>query len=298
MENSYATAQPLDNVKLTAPKKQRIWELDFLRGICVLLMIFDHVMYDLAYVFGPAWAATGSDFLAQLWAHSKAYFETNLRDFVQPLVVIIFAFLCGISCSFSRNNLKRGLQVGICAALITLVTTLMDMPIRFGILHMFCVAILLWWLINLCCRNKKWLTAGVCLAVGVTIVLINYFLMQEYNAFNLANPRNLGEKFVDTNTWAWVGEFLYGNPYAEFSADYQPIFPTVGYMLIGSSLAPLLYAKKRSLLPWLGKYDWYKPFSLWGKIALPVYVLHQVVVAVILALISFFFITKGNWVII
>ena len=82
------------------------------------------------------------------------------------------------------------------------------------------------------------------------------------------------------------------------SADYYPVFPTTGYMLIGAAVAPVLYPNRRSLLPWLGEYNWYAPFSFWGRHALWVYVLHQVVLAVIFAIISALFVTPGDFVII
>ena len=69
-------------------------------------------------------------------------------------------------------------------------------------------------------------------------------------------------------------------------------------MLIGAAIAPVLYPKRRSLLPWLGEYNWYAPFSFWGRHALWVYVLHQVVLAVIFAIISALFVTPGDFVII
>lgn len=271
--------------------KDRIWELDFLRGICVLLMIFDHTMFDIYGIFGDVWASTtGSDFFIQLAQYAEAYWTSSLRLFVEPLVVIIFCVLCGISCSFSHNNLKRGLEVVVCSVLVFGVTTLIESPIRFGILQMFSVAILSWWLIDLVCRHKKMRTAFVCLALGTAIVVINYALV-------CATETN-DKLFTSDNNFAWVGSFLYGDNTLTFSADYQPIFPTVGYMLIGAAFAPVLYPNKRSLLPLLGKYDWYKPFSFWGKIALIVYVLHQVLIAAILALVSFLFITPGNLIII
>lgn len=273
-------------------RRQRIWELDFLRGVCVLLMIFDHVMYDIGAVFDSAWKATGKPFLIELCNHAADYyFDSPVREVVQPLVVIIFCVLCGISCSFSRSNLRRGVQVAFCAACVTAVTFALDMPIRFGILHMFTFAILLWWLIDTLCMHKRAYTAIACFVIGLIIVIVNFALMKQYEINN--------QVFTDNNDWAWLGEFMYGNTFDYgYSADYQPVFPLVGYMLLGASAAPLLYPRKRSLLPWLGEYDWHQPFSIWGRIALPVYVSHQVVVGCILALISYLWITPGDFILI
>ena len=122
-----------------APKsRERIWELDFLRGVCVLLMIFDHFMFDIAGLFDKAWIATGKENIIQIVELAQNYINNStLRTTTQHIVVWIFALLCGISCSFSRSNLKRGVQATILAGIITIVSYCMDVTIKFGILHMF-----------------------------------------------------------------------------------------------------------------------------------------------------------------
>lgn len=280
-----------DTTAISAKKPQRIWELDFLRGICVLLMVFDHAMFDIGGLFNEAWMATGKENIILLVELAQNYFDNSqLRFTVQRIVVWIFALLCGISCSFSRNNLKRGVQATIIACIITIVTFMLDTVIKFGILHMFAFSILFWWLIDTVCCHKKMITAGVCLFLGVMIILMNQSFMQLYDADT--------QFFAQNNDWYFLGEFMLGNPSSFSSADYYPIFPTTGYMLIGAGISVILYPKRKSLLPWLGKYDWYKPFNFWGKIAIWVYAFHQVAVVVILALISFLFITPGDFVVI
>lgn len=280
-----------DPKAIKKPKTQRIWELDFLRGVCVLLMIFDHTMYDIGSLFCDAWTNTGKEHLITLVELAQDYFSNSeLRFTVQKIVVWIFALLCGISCSFSRSNLKRGIQATIIASIITIVTFYMDTAIKFGILHMFAFSILLWWFIDTVCCHKKMVTAGVCLFLGVMIITMNEGFMSVY-------AQN-AQAFAVDNSKYFIGEFMLGKHNSFFSADYYPIFPTTGYMLIGAGISVLLYPKKKSLLPWLGKYDWYKPFAFWGRIAIWVYAFHQVAVVVILALISFIFITPGDFVVI
>lgn len=271
-------------------RKQRIWELDFLRGVCVLLMIFDHFMFDVSSIFGQPWAEqTGLQFFIGLYDRAQIYSESALRLVTRDIVVWIFALLCGISCSFSRNNLKRGIEVAIFAIIITFVTTMMEMPIKFGILHMFAFSILLWQLIYVVSMKNKYKTAFICLATGIMIIVINEFCMARYAIDQQA--------FADNNNWFWLGNFMLGDT-GFYSADYFPVFPTTGYMLVGAGIGPFLYGRKKSLLPWLGEYNWHAPFDFFGKIALWVYVLHQVVIAVLLAIVSFIFITPGNFIII
>lgn len=276
---------------LNNKSSQRIWELDFLRGVCVLLMVFDHFMYDIGFMFDSAWIATGKESIIKIVELAKSYIDdSTLRSTTQHIVVWIFAVLCGISCSFSRSNLKRGVQASIIAGIITIVSYFMDTTIKFGILHMFAVAILLWWFIDTICCHNKLFTAGICMFVGIMIITMNEGFMVTYGENQQA--------FTTTNDYYFIGRFMLGGSSNFFSGDYYPIFPTVGYMLIGSTLGVLIYPTKKSLLPHLGKYDWYKPFAFWGKIAIWVYALHQVVVVVLLAIISFIFITPGNFVVI
>ena len=253
-------------------------------------MIFDHFMFDISDLFDRAWVATGKESIIQIVELAQTYISSSeLRFTVRDIVVWIFALLCGISCSFSRSNLRRGVQAAIIAGIITVVSYYMDVTIKFGILHMFAFSILLWWLIDtLCCHNKL-ITSGVCLFLGVMIISMNAGFMETYS-------HNV-HAFAKDDSWYAIGYFMQGDNYF-FSGDYYPIFPTTGYMLVGAGIGILLYPKKKSLLPHLGKYDWYKPFSFWGRIAIWVYALHQVVVVVLLALISFIFITPGDFVVI
>lgn len=297
-----------------AKNKNRIWELDFIRGLCVLLMIFDHFMFDVGHIFGEEWykaaLAAGKDntqLFYDIWKVAENYYSgvagyrnvffgvsssgSPIRAFVEPLVVIVFAVVCGISCSFSRNNLKRGIELGIFAGLITLVTKLLgdDMMITFGVFQMFTVAILLWCLIDFICRHDKIKTAFACGIIGALMLIINHVLFSIWQYDKTA--------LVDNNNWFFVGYFMSPNEMYP-SADYQPIFPYVAWMLIGAGIGPLLYMNKKSLLPRLGKYDWYEPVNMWGRIAMWVYILHQVVIALILGLISAIFITPGDFIII
>ena len=295
-----------------ANTKNRIWELDFIRGICVLLMIFDHALYDIADIFGKRWAQVATEagkpsaeFLTNLWHAAREYYfgstqstfwgvlsqGSPIRAFVEPMVVVIFAIVCGISCSFSRNNLKRGIELGIFAILITIVTRLLgeDMMITFGVFQMFTVAILFWCLIDFICRHNKIKTAMVCGVIGIIMLCINQVLVGIW----LEDAK----AFSDNSNGFFIGYFMLGVNNIP-SADYQPIFPYVAWMLIGASLGPIIYMNKKSLLPHLGKYDWYEPINFWGRHAMWVYVLHQVVIAAILAIISYLFLAPGELVII
>ncbi|NLK22408.1 MAG: DUF1624 domain-containing protein [Epulopiscium sp.] len=108
---------------------KRIWEIDFLRGIALILMMIFHLLYDLNDFFNipiPSWNG--------FW-----YYEGKVS-------AILFMLLAGISSTFSKNNFKRGLRVFIIGMGLTIVTYLI-MPseyIRFGILHLMGVGMIIY----------------------------------------------------------------------------------------------------------------------------------------------------------
>lgn len=266
---------------LNTKKKNRIWELDFLRGLCVLLMVWDHFMYDIYAIFGDVWVAeVGGSFIEGLSELSINYFNGTLRETFHPIIFSIFFVVCGISCSFSKNNLLRGIQALILAYSITIFTTLIDIPIRFGVLHMLGFSILIWWVIDTVCRHNRYATAIVSFVIGCSIILFSSYL----DTHSLINSEAL----------PFLHDSLNYDP--TYSADYFPLLPHAGVMLLGASVAPFIYGKRKSLLPWLDKYHWHTPISFCGRIALPVYVLHQLVIGTILAIISYILI--NNFVII
>lgn len=99
----------------------RIIEIDFLRGIALILMMLFHFLYDLQEFYNipiPYWN--------NFW-----YYEGKTS-------AILFMFLAGISCTLSKNNLIRGCKIFLIGMLLT-IGSYIFMPgeyIRFGILHL------------------------------------------------------------------------------------------------------------------------------------------------------------------
>ena len=111
-------------------RASRIWELDFVRGFCIVLMIIDHALYDLAFVFRYQWFGGQESQGLLYWLTNFAatdFFPSTFRDIAWWIAVFLFVFICGISCSFSHSNLKRGLRLAnnisnsqVCCKLIKL----------------------------------------------------------------------------------------------------------------------------------------------------------------------------------
>lgn len=246
-------------------KSKRIWEIDFIRGLCIVVMIIDHTFWLVENEFAYQWKAV--DFGLGFIKMVDSYYY-GIRETCHFFIVFLFLFLCGISCSFSKSNLKRGLIVGGFALALTAIGLITEFYyITFGILHCISICILLYWLLTLIPFKSKRILATVCFGLGILLVFVN-FLFEA----NVISPR--GE------FWTYI--FRIGSA----SEDYFPILPQLGWLFIGAGVGHSLYRNKKTRLPHLGKIEWYKPVNFVGRHGLTFYLAHQIVVYVILLIIN------------
>ena len=76
-------------------RQKRICFLDELRGVAVILMILYHALYSMTFIFN----------IEAVYPVMRAVYP------YEPVIPIIFITICGTVCSFSRNNLKRGIKI-------------------------------------------------------------------------------------------------------------------------------------------------------------------------------------------
>jgi len=133
---------------------RRIWEIDFLRAIAVILMVTFHVIFDLKEFAGIA-----------------INYQSGLWYWVGKISALMFLFLAGISSGFSKNSVKRGIKIFIFAVAITFVTYIFfrEQYIRFGMLHLLGVGMILFPLFK---RMNNILLIISAAAIGFTAVLI------------------------------------------------------------------------------------------------------------------------------
>lgn len=271
-------------------KTKRVWELDFLRGVAVILMMFDHLMVDAGYQLEGAvdLSAVKSPFIKELISLADFYWGDfgQCRDVLHYVFVSVFLLLVGISCTFSRSNLRRALEVGLCAYGFTAFSALfsdsfgdplfgMDLfgqAIVSGILHVIFFSIL----IESTVRGL-WDQNYFVLAVGAAIVILGLVLGRggkvdyvEWDALQIP-------KFFSVYPSIIFGKIGAG-------ADYFPIIPYAGIVLIGSYIGKAFYCERKSIMPRLdGK--WNKPVNFVGRHALWFYIGHQLVLFPLLVLI-------------
>jgi len=223
-------------------KKQRIWELDALRGAALLGMIVIHFVYDLVELTGllswqePAW---------------YGFIKNNCGG--------VFLVISGVSVTLGSHCVRRGIQVLAGGLLCTAVTAGMyflglsdgSIIIWFGVLHCLGVCMLLWAVLG---KLPDWSLLG--LGVGLTAL----GLIMQRHCVNVH--------------WSLIPLGL--TPDWFVSSDYFPVLPHLGYFLLGAVLGRRLYPEKRSRFPWVDPNR--EPVRLlcrMGRNSLAIYLLHQ-----------------------
>ena len=261
---------------MTTEQKSRIWELDFLRGFAILMMVFDHFMYDLMYLPGYFSNFNQVDHPVFNWLNELAswYWVSTLRSIGWEFFVLLFLLVSGVSFSFSKNNFKRGSKLLIVAALITLVTYLIDMIMGFGVLivfgviHMFAVNILITALIRRFIKSEV-----IILFIGMAILTFSFI----YGLFNASYlPLNIQN----------LPKIILG--FGRNGADHFGVIPYLGVILIGTVIGRVFYHNRVSLLPQVHMSE--RHFvRVSGKYSLIIYVVHQPVVLAFVAIIAYIF---------
>lgn len=228
--------------KPAAVSPSRIWEIDFLRGLAVVLMVLYHFGFDLEEMCG---------------IHSFLGIRFNLADrgivLAQYFFAGVFVVLSGVSCSLSRNNARRAFKLIVVALVITAATYLYSpaLTIHFGILHCLGVSILLY---GLTLERASWAASA---AAGAVVI-----------ALSLVLPLALRGTPIGFD---WLLPFGITSPTYQ-SYDYFPLLPWFGIFLLGAALGKTVYARRRSLIP--ARLP--QTFISWaGRHSLIIYIVHQ-----------------------
>ncbi len=299
--SSSAATEAIDvKPKKLKVKKPRVWELDFLRGLSIILVCWDHLMFDAFGLFGAHFLASGNEGLISFVDFARTYWTGDLRAFFRPIFLFIFFFVSGICVSFSRNNLFRSLKLVIAALVVNLGTWLaatvlnMDCFILFGVVHSFSVIVLIYALIELfvklILKNAKkehlfrYVMSGAALIFAIIGIVIDAVYNVSITEFDQGQVATVGGDFVGVI-------FFKNNTFWNNSADYFPIFPFFNYFFIGAAASTWLYPKKKSLLPCLD-HKWHYPVTIPGRVSLYIYILVQVIAVIILGFVSL--VTTGS----
>jgi len=226
---------------------QRFWEIDFLRGIAIILMIIFHIAFDLEFFD-----------IVNLNIDSLPWTIFRISIFS------LFFLLVGISLNIGKSRgkhfksyLTRGLKVFFWGLIITLVTYIFMKEgfVRFGVLHFIGLSIIL----SYPFLKLKYLN----LLIAVPIAAVGLYLYSI--SFNFS--------------WLlWMGL----KPMGFYTVDYFPLLPYFGIILVGIFLGGILYPNGVRVFKL--KESPVKFIDYLGKKSLIIYLIHQPVIIGILFL--------------
>ena len=203
-------------------------------------MIAVHLVFDLNEFAGLALAPPVWFLFCQRYGH------------------ILFILISGICATLASRSFRRGVLVFCAGLLITGVTLFMvyvlhfnkEISIFFGILHLLGACMMLYPLFK---RLPPWALA----LLGVAFVALGVWFDTLTVSARFLFP--LGLKFDGF-----------------YSGDYFPLFPNLGWFLLGAFLGKTAYRRRTSLLPKVNA-DFFllRFFRFCGRHSLWIYLLHQ-----------------------
>jgi len=235
---------------------KRFWEIDFFRGIAIIMMIIFHFFYDMNF-FNIYKINLNSGFW---WIFAR-------------LIATSFIFLVGISLTLSYSRAKknktnkklftkyfiRGLKIFSWGLFISLITWVFLRKgfIIFGILHFIGLSIILVYPF----LKFRFLN----LLLGIIFILFGFYI----------------QTIIFNSYWlVWLGMI----PNYLYTVDYFPILPWFGVILFGLFFGSLFYPNgiRRLKTPELSKFSFIRFFCFLGRHSLFIYLIHQPILIILL----------------
>lgn len=223
----------------------RIWEIDFLRGLSIILMVGYHILYDLSELCGiRTLIGIPINLSTAAWSAAVMFFAG------------LFIVLSGISSTLSRRNTRRALKLLGLSIVVTAATYIFDSSsaVYFGILHCLGACILIYGLTLEKSRPQTCAAAGT-IVLGLSVAVS---LLMKKAPFQ----------------FDWLLPFgIHSQTFASF--DYFPLLPWFGIFLAGAVMGKSIYAPKRSLIPKRLPPTF---INAAGRHSLLIYIVHQPVI--------------------
>lgn len=236
---------------------QRFIEIDMLRGVAILLMIFGHILWDL-------------DYFGLVPINSTIY--STLQSTVPPLFFLLVGMSLIVSKKKAEYNPKvdenayykhlvvRGLNI-FCLGMCLTIGSLIFIPgkiVFFGVLHCIGLSIIV---SAIFLKYRKYVPL-----FAVSFTFIGWIFIQNY----VHNPT--------------LGQLIIGQHSADlwsYTLDYFPLLPWFGLVLLGISIGDTLYEgrTRRFRMPDPSKYKPIKIFQWCGQHSLGLYLIHQPIIA-------------------
>ncbi len=300
----------------------RIWELDFLRGLCVLLMFVDHFAYDMTILFPDVFPNYINTPLAIMPEIGDWYYASNLRLVVRTIVLLLFFIISGICTHFSRSNIKRGsilIELGLAIGILSIFASNLLINVEpfnelnvggvffvFNVFIVYGLSLFLYGVFDLIrkkfnLKDKYYKYVVLILALfGIFICVYVYYLASiETNKDISSFPKFIEvcwDNFVNPKVTNFSNQpfykFFFGLYAPAGHMDYWPIIPWVGLIFLGGFLGMTIYKNRKSLIIKKGNLftrTISRPILFLGRYAAIFYIIQQVFLIIISGLIYIIF---------
>lgn len=210
--------------------KQRIDLLDFWRSLSILLMVAYHAAFDLE-LFG----VLPMGFTERPWMLVLRYICAGS-----------FIFISGVCLRFSHDPLRRGFLVFLAGALVSVVATILKMPVAFGVLQLLGISMML----SAFLRDRLPKIPRAAAIIFCVVAFGTSLLITEYVQVSAHWLYPLGFRFDGF-----------------YSADYYPLLPWFFLFALGVQCSICFEKFRAKSFP--------EVLTFPGKYSLLIYLLHQ-----------------------
>ena len=224
------------------------------------------------------------------------YWDSTSRSIIQPLALMLFCFVSGISTSFSKSNIKRGLMATGLWAIIFLGSNGLQLLIDNNILSFMAgasvrvdfniIGVLAFSTLLYCIVEKK---SWKALLAGILVLFV-------FTSFIVPMLRESLVKLCGSWVSHRTGQ-VYPNGVPNFympifwtprhQADHVPLLPYAMFFFLGAFVSYFVYkTNKKSIFK--HKYNWEKPICFLGRHTLIIYISHYIILNGIFLLIGLF----------
>lgn len=253
-------------MRIRRDNRQRVWEIDALRGLMIVCMLATHLYYcvdefcidGFYHINSYRWVEITDPLHFWFdWGEDGVIHQAFLTPEIQHLWILAgvdgFFFVSGVSCCFSRDNMRSTIRLLIAGCFMTLFTYGLYLWtgdsarfMRFGPLMCYAFSHLIF---TLFFENRS---SKTLIAVAIPVLVAGYLIRYVPICANTLLLFPLGI-----------------HPQNMTTGEYTPLLPMLGWILLGVVFGRRFYSTKKSLCPinkidratrwmqWFGRYSGY-----------------------------------------